>query len=98
MGAQAIQRSFKKLDVHFTSSKIIDTAVDNPTAFLAKPWLLLSNFENEFEDSDPMFERGVGLEKDGRFDDRFGSEQATEEVIALLLEGKYSLATSPYMI
>lgn len=43
-----------------------------------------------------MFERGVGLEKDGRFDDRFGSEQTTEEVIALLLEREYSLATVLY--
>jgi len=56
-----------------------------PAAFLAQPWLLLGEFEDEIKDLGPFGERGGGLEEDRGLDDCFRAEEATEMVIALFL-------------
>jgi hypothetical protein len=85
MGAKTLHGSLDKLVVHLARREIIDTAVNNPTTFLAQPWLLLGEFENKIEDLGPLGEGSGGLEEDRGLDNCFSTEKSAKVVIALFL-------------
>jgi hypothetical protein len=84
--AKTFQRSLNILGVHLAGGQIVHALVDDPSALLADPWLLLCEVENEIDDLGPVLEGCGGLEKNAGFDDRFRAEEPTEEVIALFLQ------------
>ena len=85
MGAQALHGSLDEFDIHLAGGEIVDTSINNPAAFLAQPWLVLGEFEDEVKDLGPFGERGGRLEEDRRLDDCFRAEETTKMVIALFL-------------
>lgn len=90
MGTQALNCGLDKLGIQFAGGEIVDTAVNNPTTFLAQPGLFLGEFKDDIEDLGPFGEGGRGLEEDRGLDECFRTEETAKVVIALFLYNRIS--------
>lgn len=68
MRIQSVNDSLDVSRVEFLCVEGLNSSVDNPPAFLAKPRLLLGQLEYQIEDCVPVICRCSKLEKDARFD------------------------------